>query len=135
LNEACTYDINHLGSVRLAQAAKDAGVPRYLFASSCSLYGAAGDHMLAEDAQFNPLTAYGNSKVLVEADVAKLASDDFSPTYLRNATAYGLSSRLRVDIVVNKLVGLASTSGKVVIQSDGTPWRRWSTCRTSPAPF
>lgn len=123
LNEACTYDINHLGSVRLAQAAKDAGVPRYLFASSCSLYGAAGDHMLAEDAQFNPLTAYGNSKVLVEADVAKLASDDFSPTYLRNATAYGLSSRLRVDIVVNNLVGLASTSGKVVIQSDGTPWR------------
>jgi nucleoside-diphosphate-sugar epimerase len=123
LDEACTYDINHRGSVTLAQAAKDAGVPRYIFASSCSLYGAAGDRMLDETAAFNPITAYGNSKVLVEQDVAKLASDRFSPTFMRNATAYGLSPRLRADIVVNDLTGVAFTTGEVFIQSDGTPWR------------
>jgi nucleoside-diphosphate-sugar epimerase len=124
LDESCTYDINHLGSVSLARAAKAAQVPRFLFASSCSLYGAAGgDEMLDEDAAFNPITAYGTSKVLVEADVAKLADDSFSPTYLRNATAYGVSPRLRADIVVNNLVGIASTTGEVVLQSDGTPWR------------
>ena len=119
LNERCTYDINHLGSVRLAAAAKKAGVPRFLFASSCSLYGAAGDQMLNEDAAFNPVTSYGTSKVLVEADVSKLADDTFSPTYLRNATAYGLSPRLRSDIVVNNLVGVAFTTGEIVMQSDG----------------
>jgi nucleoside-diphosphate-sugar epimerase len=123
LDESCTYDINHLGSVHLARAAKAAGVPRFLFASSCSLYGAAGDDMLDETAAFNPITAYGRSKVLVEADVAKLADDLFSPTYLRNATAYGVSPRLRADIVVNNLVGVAFTTGEVLIQSDGTPWR------------
>jgi nucleoside-diphosphate-sugar epimerase len=123
LDESCTYDINHLGSVSLARAAKAAGVPRYLFASSCSLYGAAGDTMLDETADFNPITAYGRSKVLVEADVSKLADDSFSPTYLRNATAYGASPRLRADIVVNNLVGVAHTTGNVLIQSDGTPWR------------
>ena len=123
LDESCTYDINHLGSVSLARAAKAAGVPRYLFASSCSLYGAAGDKMLDETADFNPITAYGRSKVLVEQDVAKLADDTFSPTYLRNATAYGASPRLRADIVVNNLVGVAYTTGQVLIQSDGTPWR------------
>src|SRR5215468_10708770 len=123
LNEDCTYDINHRGSVTLAQAAKDAMVPRYIFASSCSLYGAAGDKMLDESAAFNPITAYGNSKVLVEQDVAKLASDGFSPTFMRNATAYGLSPRLRADIVVNDLTGVAFTTGEVFIQSDGTPWR------------
>jgi nucleoside-diphosphate-sugar epimerase len=123
LNERCTYDINHIGSVRLAQATKDAGVPRFLFASSCSLYGAAGDRILDEQAAFNPVTAYGASKVLVEADVSKLADDTFSPTYLRNATAYGLSPRLRADIVVNNFVGVAYTTGQVAIQSDGTPWR------------
>jgi nucleoside-diphosphate-sugar epimerase len=123
LNEQCTLDINHLASVRLARAARDAGVPRFLFASSCSLYGAAGDAMLAEDAAFNPITAYGASKVYVESDVAKLATDEFSPTYLRNATAYGVSPRLRADIVVNNLVGVGYTTGQVVIQSDGTPWR------------
>lgn len=123
LDESCTYDINHLGSVVLARAAKTAGVPRFLFASSCSLYGAAGDHVLDENAAFNPITAYGKSKVLVEADVAKLADDSFSPTYLRNATAYGASPRLRADIVVNNLVGIAYTTGEVLIQSDGTPWR------------
>jgi nucleoside-diphosphate-sugar epimerase len=123
LNESCTLDINHVGSVRLAQAAKAAGVPRFLFASSCSLYGAAGDHLLDETAAFNPITAYGTSKVLVEADVAKLADDGFSPTFMRNATAYGVSPRLRADIVVNNLVGIAYTTGEVFIQSDGTPWR------------
>lgn len=123
LDEECTYDINHRGSVSLAQAAKAAGVPRFLFASSCSLYGAAGDKMLDELAQFNPITAYGSSKVLVEQDVTKLADDTFSPTFLRNATAYGASPRLRADIVVNNLVGVAYTTGEVLIQSDGTPWR------------
>ncbi len=123
LDESCTLDINHLGSVALAEAAKAAGVPRFLFASSCSLYGAAGDKMLDENAAFNPITAYGRSKVLVEADVSTLADDSFSPTYLRNATAYGVSPRLRADIVVNNLVGVAYTTGEVLIQSDGTPWR------------
>jgi nucleoside-diphosphate-sugar epimerase len=123
LNEQCTYEINHVAGVRLAQAAKQAGVPRFLFASSCSLYGAAGDQMLDEHAAFNPVTAYGASKVLLEADLSKLADDSFSPTYLRNATAYGLSPRLRADIVVNNFVGVAYTTGEVAIQSDGTPWR------------
>jgi nucleoside-diphosphate-sugar epimerase len=123
LDESCTYDINHLGSVSLARAAKAAGVRRFLFASSCSLYGAAGDAMLDETAAFNPITAYGKSKVLVEADVSTLADESFSPTYLRNATAYGASPRLRADIVVNNLVGVAYTTGEVLIQSDGTPWR------------
>jgi nucleoside-diphosphate-sugar epimerase len=107
----------------LAEAAKKAGVPRFLFASSCSLYGAAGDQILNEEAAFNPVTAYGASKVLVESDVSKLADKTFSPTYLRNATAYGLSPRLRADIVVNNLVGVAYTTGEIVMQSDGTPWR------------
>jgi nucleoside-diphosphate-sugar epimerase len=123
LDESCTYDINHLGSVSIARAAKAAGVPRYLFASSCSLYGAAGDAMLDETAAFNPITAYGRSKVLVEQDVAKLADENFSPTFLRNATAFGVSPRLRADIVVNNLVGVAFTTGEILIQSDGTPWR------------
>lgn len=123
LNPETTYEINHRASVRLAEAAKRAGVPRWLFASSCSLYGVAGDDMLTEEAAFNPITPYGESKMLTERDVRPLASDDFSPTYLRNATAYGVSPRLRADIVVNNLVGYAVTSGDVLIQSDGTPWR------------
>jgi nucleoside-diphosphate-sugar epimerase len=123
LDESCTYDINHLGSVSLARAAKAAGVSRYLFASSCSLYGAAGDDLLDENAAFNPITAYGTSKVLVEQDVAPLADKSFSPVFLRNATAYGASPRLRADIVVNNFTGVAFTTGEVVIQSDGTPWR------------
>jgi nucleoside-diphosphate-sugar epimerase len=123
LDESCTFDINHLGSVSLAKAAKSAGVQRFLFASSCSLYGAAGDAILDERAAFNPITAYGASKVFVERDVSQLADDSFSPTFLRNATAYGVSPRLRADIVVNNLVGVACTTGEVLIQSDGTPWR------------
>jgi nucleoside-diphosphate-sugar epimerase len=123
LDESCTYDINHAGSVTLAKAAKSAGVPRFLFASSCSLYGTAGDRVLDETAAFNPITAYGRSKVLVERDVSELADDSFSPTFLRNATAYGVSPRLRADIVVNNLVGTACTTGEVLIHSDGTPWR------------
>jgi len=123
LHAATTYAINHGASVRLARAAKAAGVSRFLFASSCSLYGVAGDGLLAEDAAFNPITAYGESKVRVEADVAILADDGFSPTYMRNATAYGVSPRLRADLVINNLVGYAITTGKVQLQSDGTPWR------------
>jgi len=123
VNPQVTYDINHLGSVRLARLAKEAGVERLIFASSCSLYGVAGDEMLTEEAAFNPVTPYGVSKVLFERDVAKLADDSFSPTFLRNSTAYGVSPRLRADIVVNNLVAIAFTTGEVVIQSDGTPWR------------
>lgn len=123
VNPRCTYDINHLGSVRLARLAKQAGVTRFIFASSCSLYGVAGDELLTETAAFNPITPYGVSKVLFERDVAQLADDDFSPTFLRNSTAYGVSARLRADVVVNNLVAIAFTTGEVLIQSDGTPWR------------
>ena len=123
LNPDCTYEINHRGSVRLASLAKEAGVRRLIFASSCSLYGVAGDAMLDETADMNPITAYGVTKVLFEKDVAKLADEDFSPTFLRNATAYGVSPRLRADVVVNNLVGIAFTTGEVLIQSDGSPWR------------
>ncbi len=123
LNPNITYDINQHASVRLAQAAKDAGVERFLFSSSCSLYGAGGDGFLDESAAFNPVTPYGESKILVEQALAQLADDKFTPMYLRNATAYGVSRRLRGDIVVNNLVGHAVTTGKVLLQSDGTPWR------------
>jgi nucleoside-diphosphate-sugar epimerase len=123
LNPDATYDINHLASVRVAEKAKEAGVGRFLFASSCSLYGKAGDEMLDESAGFAPVTAYGRSKVLAERDISALADDSFTPTYLRNATAFGASPRLRVDVVVNNLVGYALTTGEILIQSDGTPWR------------
>jgi nucleoside-diphosphate-sugar epimerase len=123
LNKQVTYDINLHGSVRLAKAAKEAGVRRFLFSSSCSLYGAGADGYLDEQAAFNPITAYGESKVRVEQEVSKIADGSFSPVYLRNATAYGVSRRLRADIVVNSLVGSAVTTGRVLMQSDGTPWR------------
>lgn len=118
-----TFEINHRGSLRLARLAKEAGVSRFVFASSCSLYGLAGEDMLQEDAPFNPLTPYGETKVLLERDLAKLADDDFSPTYMRCATAYGFSPRLRADVVLNNLVAAAVSSGRVLIKSDGTPWR------------
>ena len=123
LNPGLTYDINRDASVRLATAAKAAGVQRFLFSSSCSLYGKGGGEVLDEQAAFNPVTPYGESKIQVEQAVSKLADDHFSPVYLRNATAYGLSRRLRADIVVNNLVGHAVTTGKVAMQSDGSPWR------------
>jgi nucleoside-diphosphate-sugar epimerase len=123
LNPQLTYEINHLASVHLAQCAKQAGVERFIFSSSCSTYGAAGDKILDESAEFNPVTPYGTSKVLVEQDVAKLADSRFSPTFLRNATAYGVSPRLRFDLVLNNLVAWAYTTGRVYIKSDGTPWR------------
>lgn len=123
LDPELTMEINHRASVRLAELSKRAGVPRFIFSSSCSNYGAAGDDLLDEQAAFNPVTPYGKSKVLVERDVAALTDDRFSPVFLRNATACGVSARLRFDLVLNNLTAWAYTTGKVFIKSDGTPWR------------
>ncbi len=124
LNPACTYAINHAASVALARKAKQAGVRRFLYSSSCSVYGAASpDDVLGESAAFSPVTPYAESKVWVERDVAPLASDGFSPVFLRNATVYGVSPRLRGDLVVNNLVGWAHATGRVLLKSDGSPWR------------
>ena len=119
-----TFQINHLASVRLAELAKAAGVKRFVYTSSCSVYGVAnGDEPMTELSPTNPQTAYAKCKTLVERDVMAMASSDFSPTFLRNATAYGASPRMRFDIVLNNLCGIAATTGKIVMTSDGTPWR------------
>jgi nucleoside-diphosphate-sugar epimerase len=123
LDPTLTYQINHEATMQLARLAKQAGVRRFLFSSSCSMYGAAGDAMLDESAPFNPVTPYAHSKVLVENQLGDLADAEFSPVFLRNTTAYGVSPCMRFDIVLNNLVGWAFTTGKAVIQSDGTPWR------------
>lgn len=123
LNPELTMEINHRASVRLAQLARQARVQRFIFSSSCSNYGAGGDDILDENSAFNPVTPYGKSKVLVEQDVSKLATDTFSPTFLRNATAYGVSPFLRFDLVLNNLVAWAYTTGQIMMKSDGTPWR------------
>ncbi|MFI9508158.1 NAD-dependent epimerase/dehydratase family protein [Nocardia sp. NPDC052566] len=137
-----THAINHAASVRLAEAAKAAGVRRFLYASTCSVYGAAGEEFVDEDAPVRPLTPYAESKVRVEDDVAALADSGFSPVFLRNATAFGFSPRPRADIVLNNLVGYAVLTGVVRVASDGTPWRplvhaadiadAFATCLTAP---
>ncbi|MGD2116086.1 MAG: SDR family oxidoreductase [Acidobacteriota bacterium] len=123
LDPELTYEINERASVELARLARRAGVERFLFSSSCSTYGAAGDDLLDETAPFNPVTPYGRSKVRVEEALSGLAGPDFSPASLRNATACGVSPRLRLDLVLNNLVGWAHTTGKVRLLSDGSPWR------------
>jgi nucleoside-diphosphate-sugar epimerase len=123
LNPAATYSINLDGTLRLAVAAKTAGVERFLFASSCSLYGSAGSQAVTEEAELFPVTPYGETKAIAERRLSGLANDSFSPTYLRNATAYGFSPRLRLDIVVNNLTAVALTTGEVCLESDGSPWR------------
>ncbi|RDB47616.1 NAD-dependent epimerase/dehydratase family protein [Tsukamurella tyrosinosolvens] len=137
-----TYDINHAASSRLARLSKEAGVSRFLYASTCSVYGAAGDGLVDEDAPLNPITPYAISKVRVEDDAAALADADFTPVFLRNATAFGFSPRLRADIVLNNLMGYAVLTGEVLVLSDGTPWRplvhaqdiahAFATCLTAP---
>ncbi|MET0698521.1 MAG: SDR family oxidoreductase [Mycobacterium sp.] len=138
-----TYDINHHASVRLARLAKEAGVARFLYASTCSVYGSAGQDLVGEDASLRPLTPYATSKVRVEDDLVALADSGFTPVFLRNATAFGFSPRLRADIVLNNLVGHAVLTGIVRVMSDGTPWRplvhahdiatAFATCLTAPA--
>ena len=123
LDADLTLQINFEASARLAQLAKTAGVQRFLFASSCSMYGSSTEAIANEDAPFNPLTAYALSKVKTEAALSQLADSNFSPTFLRNATAYGMSPKLRFDLVLNNFVGCAITTGKIEIMSDGTPWR------------
>jgi nucleoside-diphosphate-sugar epimerase len=118
-----TYDVNHQGSVHVAETAKAAGVERFVYTSSCSVYGIAEEDLVDEDSSLDPKTAYADCKRLVEHDVSALADDSFSPTFLRNATAYGASPRMRFDIVLNNLAGLARTTGVIAMESDGTPWR------------
>jgi nucleoside-diphosphate-sugar epimerase len=123
LDQEVTFDINHRGTVHLARTAKEAGVPRFLFSSSCSNYGAAGDAVLTETAALNPVTAYGVSKVLAERDLTAMADGWFCPVLLRSATAYGVSPRMRFDLVLNNLTAWAVAASRILIKSDGTPWR------------
>jgi nucleoside-diphosphate-sugar epimerase len=123
LSESATAAINHQASVRLAQLAKKVGVKKFIFSSSCSLYGIAGNDAVTEEASFAPMTAYARSKVAVEEEIFPLAEKNYCVTSLRNATAYGVSPKLRVDLVVNNLLGSAFAEGKIKIMSDGTPWR------------
>lgn len=123
LNPSLTYEINYLASVRLAKLAKKAGITRFIFSSSCSNYGAGGVDWLTEESDLNPVTPYAICKVKTEQDVSQLADDNFSPTFLRNATAFGVSPRIRFDLVLNNMVAWAYTTGKVFIKSDGSPWR------------
>lgn len=123
LHPEITYKINHQGSVRLAQLCKQVGISRFVYTSSCSVYGVGGEDVKTEESEPAPQTAYAACKVLVERDLSRLADDDFSPTFLRNATAYGASPRMRFDVVLNNLSGLAWTTGEIRLTSDGTPWR------------
>ncbi|MDH3328681.1 MAG: SDR family oxidoreductase [Desulfobulbaceae bacterium] len=123
LDPDLTHEINYLATVRVAEMAKKAGIKRFLFASSCSIYGASDSQMLDEQSPVNPVTPYAKSKILVEQDLSNLAGPDFSPTFFRCATAHGYSPRIRFDLVINNLVAWAHTTGKVFIKSDGTPWR------------
>jgi len=123
LDADLTHAINHRATVRMAQLAREARVRRFVFSTSCSNYGASGDGLIDEDAPFHPLTAYGISKVRAERDLLPLATDSFSPVLLRSATAYGVSPRLRCDIVLNNLTAHAVATGRILIKSDGTPWR------------
>ena len=123
INPDLTYDINYHASVRMAEAARSAGVRRFVFSSSCSMYGKSGDEILDEFADFNPVTAYAKSKVYVERDVSQMADDNFSPVFMRNSTAYGVSPRIRFDLVINNLVAWAMTTGRILMKSDGSPWR------------
>lgn len=124
-----TWRVNHEGSMHLARCAKEAGVQRFLFSSSCSIYGRAGDKVLAEGDELHPVTAYGETKIVSERELSELAGDSFSPVYLRNATAYGSSPRLRLDLVLNNLMAWGYTTGDIHIMSDGTPWRPLVHCR------
>lgn len=135
LNPEITYEINHKASVRLAELAKKVGVRRFLFSSSCSVYGESSAGYLTEDAGTNPLTAYAGSKLLAERDISKLADSNFCPTILRSATAYGVSPKLRFDLVLNNLVAWAYTSGVVLLKSDGLAWSPLFTLRISLKPL
>ncbi|MFX0132342.1 MAG: NAD-dependent epimerase/dehydratase family protein [Candidatus Hodarchaeota archaeon] len=118
-----TYDINYRASLRLAKLSEKVGVEKFIYSSSCSMYGIAGSEYLAEEVEFSPITAYAKSKVMSEKDIMPLTDENFSVTFLRNATAYGISPKLRLDLVVNNLIGWAMTTGQIKILSDGTPWR------------
>jgi nucleoside-diphosphate-sugar epimerase len=123
LSPTITYEINHKGSLKLAETARSAGVQRFVYMSSCSVYGVSDQDFVTEESPVNPQTAYAECKTFVERDVKPMATDNFSPTYLRNATAYGASPGMRFDVVLNNLCGLAHTTKKIAMTSDGTPWR------------